>query len=92
MVAVNQDGMALKFASDELKKDQEVVDAAVAQNSKAKKFAWKEGGDDGFAEKPAGTPLDSGSRSGGGSDAGADEMAAEARRNAKRNKDDAVLK
>ena len=57
LIAVEKDGMALQFASDELKKDSVVVDAAIAQNPKAKKFAWKEN-EDGFGEKPVGTSMD----------------------------------
>ena len=57
-IAVEADGLALQFASIELRKDEEVVSAAVAQNPKAKKYAWKEPTEDGMSEHPAGTPLD----------------------------------
>ena len=46
LVAVNNNGLALQYASQELKGDRGVVMAAVSQNSQALKYASKELKDD----------------------------------------------
>ena len=44
LAAVQQDGMRLEFASDELKADPEIVAAAVKQNPRAATYAKTRGG------------------------------------------------